>query len=211
MEILFYKSLPSTQTFLVEKIKKGELKTPIAVVADDQNQGIGSRENSWCGGEGNLFLSFSLDASSLPEDLPLTSYSIYFATLFQMILSSYGSKIWVKWPNDLYIENKKVGGVITTVFGKNIVCGLGCNLKNAPDYAGIIDVEIERNNLLNSYLEMSQKRVSWKEVFSIFSVQFDQSKGHIVHGESGVVSMRNAELCSDGTIILNSKRMTSNR
>jgi BirA family biotin operon repressor/biotin-[acetyl-CoA-carboxylase] ligase len=211
LEILFYKSLPSTQKFLVEQIKKRELSSPIAIVADDQIDGIGSRENSWCGGEGNLYLSFALTTQDLPSDLPLTSYSIYFGTLFQMTLASMGSKIWVKWPNDLYIGDKKVGGVITTLFGKNIVCGVGCNLQNAPDYAAVIDLEIDRNILVNSYLKMVEKRISWKEVFSIFSVQFDQSKGHIVHSNDGSVSMKNAELCADGTIILNSQRMASNR
>ena len=44
-----FDSLPSTQTYLLEKLKSNELKAPILIVAKNQSAGIGSRGNIWEG------------------------------------------------------------------------------------------------------------------------------------------------------------------
>ena len=48
----------STQKWLIENFKKGNIKAPFLVYTTNQTKGIGSRENEWIGYEGNLFLSF---------------------------------------------------------------------------------------------------------------------------------------------------------
>jgi len=45
--------------------------------------------------------------------LPIASASIYFSYLIKEVLSRYRKDIFVKWPNDLYINGDKVGGIIT--------------------------------------------------------------------------------------------------
>ena len=35
----------------------------------------------------------------------------------------------IKWPNDFYIDDKKIGGTITNLSGKYVYCGIGTNLK----------------------------------------------------------------------------------
>ncbi|MGL2694058.1 biotin--[acetyl-CoA-carboxylase] ligase, partial [Helicobacter pylori] len=42
-----FESLPSTQTYLLEKLKSNELKAPVLVLAKNQSAGIGSRGNIW--------------------------------------------------------------------------------------------------------------------------------------------------------------------
>ncbi len=88
---------------------------------------MGSRENSWQSSSGNLHLSFCIKEGDLPSDLPLASVSIYFAYLLKEILQEKGSRIWLKWPNDLYLDDKKVGGVISTKISDFIVGGMGLN------------------------------------------------------------------------------------
>ena len=46
-------------------------------------------------------------------------------------------KSMIKWPNDIYIENSKVGGILTRCFTKKnmmraIVLGIGLNVKTVP-------------------------------------------------------------------------------
>ena len=100
----WFDEIPSTHQFIIEGLKSGTLCAPYAVGADIQTQGIGSRGNSWLGEKGNLFFSFCVEEKHLPSDLPLASISIYFSALTKQILEEKGSKVWLKWPNDFYLE-----------------------------------------------------------------------------------------------------------
>ena len=111
MEILSFDSLPSTQKYLLEKLEEKALKAPIAIIASDQSSGVGSRDNSWSGGDGNFFASIAVELEMLPKDLSLSSASIYFSLIMKQTLEALGENIWLKWPNDFYFNDDKVGGV----------------------------------------------------------------------------------------------------
>ena len=127
MEIHSFNRLPSTQTYLIEQLKEGYLKAPVAVISLEQDDGIGSRNNSWSGGEGNFFASIAIDIAMLPEDLPLGSASIYFSFIMKQTLEAVDKNIWLKWPNDFYLNDDKVGGTITKKVNETLVCGIGIN------------------------------------------------------------------------------------
>lgn len=211
MQIIFLESIDSTQKYLKELIKKKSIFSPCAVVANRQTAGVGSRENSWSGLEGNLFLSFALKPSMLPDDLKLESSSIYFSYIFKEALSEFGSKAWLKWPNDLYVENKKVGGVITNIVNENIVCGIGLNLVAAPDKFGVIDIKIDREKLLQKYFENIEAKIAWKQVFSKFELEFHLNQKFFTHSNNLTISLRDALLQNDGSIISNGERIYSLR
>ena len=116
MEVLCFNSLTSTQTYLLEALKNKKLNVPICVMAKEQTAGIGSRDNSWEGGEGNLFFSLAVNLDDLPKDLPLSSASIYFSYIMKELIVQYEIDIWLKWPNDLYQGSDKIGGTITKKF-----------------------------------------------------------------------------------------------
>ncbi|MBL4729826.1 MAG: biotin--[acetyl-CoA-carboxylase] ligase, partial [Sulfurimonas sp.] len=153
MQILYLKSIGSTQNHLKELIKSKKIKLPYAIVADAQTDGIGSRENSWNSLEGNLFLSFAIELQNLPKDLKLESASIYFAYILKITLNSLNSEVWIKWPNDFYVKEKKIGGMITNIVGNVLICGLGLNLKVQPQGFAKLDVEVNREDLLQMYFK----------------------------------------------------------
>ena len=130
MEIVSFDTLASTQKYLLEQLKKQILQAPLAVIANQQHSGIGSRDNSWSGGEGNFFASIAVDLDDLPKDLPLGSASIYFSFIMKQTLETLDENIWLKWPNDFYLNDEKIGGTITNKFKNTLVCGMGINLKN---------------------------------------------------------------------------------
>jgi BirA family transcriptional regulator, biotin operon repressor / biotin---[acetyl-CoA-carboxylase] ligase len=192
-------------------VRGGDVEIPSAVVAEFQTQGVGSRGNSWSALRGNLFFSFVLPLSSLPKDLKLESSSIYFSFLLKEVLAELSSDVWLKWPNDFYLENKKAGGAITHIVGKNIICGIGLNLKEAPENFGVLDIEIEKKTLLDNYFKKIEKNISWKQVFSKYELEFDKSKDFFTHNEDGVISLKEATLQSDGSIISDGERIFSIR
>jgi len=207
LEICLFDTLPSTQTYLAGKIRSGELSAPIAVIADDQSDGVGSRGNTWSGGRGNLFVSIALDTEMLPIDLPLSSASIYFAFIMRKILTAYNGNIWLKWPNDLYIKNDKVGGVITQKISEQIVCGIGINLKNYQNGYKVLGSDILPLKLLENYLFELEKFPSWKQIFREYQIEFELSRRFFVNIENYQQSLKNAVLSEDGSIIINGKRV----
>ena len=211
METVYFNELPSTQTYLIEQLKSNRYSAPIVVVAQRQTHGIGSRENYWEGGEGNLFFSFAVDIEALPEDLMLNSVSIYFSYIMKEILAEYSEDIWLKWPNDLYSFKYKVGGVITKKLDRVLVCGMGINLqKNSNGYKAL-NLDIEANFLLKKYLEALEAYPSWKQVFSKYAIEFERSKKFFTHVKGESKSLENAILSNDGSLILDNKRVYSLR
>jgi BirA family biotin operon repressor/biotin-[acetyl-CoA-carboxylase] ligase len=211
LKILCLEEIGSTQTYLKELIKTKKAKAPYAVVADVQTDGIGSRENYWNSLEGNLFLSFAIELKELPKDLKLESASIYFAYILKTILKELNSQVWIKWPNDFYIEDKKIGGLITNVVDNILICGLGLNLSTQPEGFEKLDIEVDREDLLKKYFAKIEKKVLWKQVFSKYQLEFDKNKNFFTHNKSLRISLEDATLQSDGSIIRNGERIYSLR
>ena len=211
MQILYFDELSSTQTYLKEQLRKGELSSPIAIVASKQNDGIGSRGNAWIGLEGNLFLSFAIQRDSLPHDLALESSSIYFSYILKECLSEEKSELWLKWPNDFYIKTSKIGGTITFLRDNDLICGIGLNLEKSPEGFEHLDVKINIKEVLDRFFKKIENKPSWKQIFSKYKVEFALSKNHYTHFRDQHISLENASLNEDGSLNVNGQRIYSLR
>ena len=211
MQIICIEKMASTQLFLCEQIRKDEIKQNTAIYALEQTSGVGSRDNAWISSRGNLHLSFCVREEDLPSDLPLASVSIYFAYLLKDLLAQKGSQIWLKWSNDLYLGDKKVGGVMSHKIGEFVVCGMGLNLKFAPQNATFCDIEIEIKELVEEFIKVLEKKFLWKQIFSKYVLEFEKSKKFSVHYEGRLYALKDALLYEDGSILLANKRVYSLR
>jgi BirA family biotin operon repressor/biotin-[acetyl-CoA-carboxylase] ligase len=211
LQILYLESVDSTQKYLKELIKENKISLPYAVVANSQTDGIGSRGNSWSGVENNLFLSFAIPLKDLPKDLKLESASIYFSYILKETLEEFGSSVWLKWPNDFYINDKKVGGMITNLIKESLVCGVGINIAHAPSDFARLDIVLDRDELLESYFKNIEKKSLWKQVFSKYEIEFCKNENFYTHDKDLVISLRDASLESDGSIVINGERIYSLR
>ena len=211
MEILSFDTLPSTQKYLLEHLEKKTLQAPIAVITTQQDSGVGSRDNSWSGGEGNFFASVAIDIEKLPSDLSISSASIYFSFIMKQTLVALGENIWLKWPNDFYLNDDKVGGTITQKIQNTLVCGIGINLKNTQNGYRALSGDISPENLLENFLVALEKFPKWKQVFSEYEIEFELSRKFSVHIENYQKSLSDATLCEDGSLIIEGKRVFSLR
>lgn len=211
MEIVSFDTLASTQKYLLEQLKKQSVKAPLAVIANQQHSGIGSRDNSWSGGEGNFFASIAVDLEDLPKDLPLESASIYFSFIMKQTLEALGEDVWLKWPNDFYVDDEKIGGTITKKIKNTLVCGMGINLKNSQNGYRALECDISARNLLEKYLEKIEKFPEWKQIFRLYEIEFELSRKFSVHIENDKKSLSDATLCEDGSLIIEGKRVFSLR
>ncbi len=211
MVVNWFKELDSTHKYIINEIKAGNIKEPTLIATDFQSAGVGSRGNTWEGKYGNLFCSFCVKKKHLPKDLQLASISIYFSCLLKEVLSSYGSKIWIKWPNDFYVKDKKIGGTITTKIGDNIIGSIGLNIVESPPKFGILDLHVEPKKVVSDFLKILEKKISWKQVFSKYKIEFQNSREFTFHMGDEIKSLENAKLCDDGSIELNKRRVYSLR
>jgi BirA family biotin operon repressor/biotin-[acetyl-CoA-carboxylase] ligase len=211
MKIIRLQEVTSTHTYLKEYINKNGFIEPLCILTDYQTKGVGSRGNDWIGKKGNLFFSFVYTIDNFPKDLPIQTISIYVSYILKNCLKQLGSNIWIKWPNDFYIEDKKVGGTITNISNNLVYCGIGINLLSVQEEYGKLDIKIETKNLLKNYFSQIEKKISWKQIFSDFKIEFQHSKKFQATIDNQKVSLENAMLNEDGSIQVNNKKVFSLR
>jgi BirA family biotin operon repressor/biotin-[acetyl-CoA-carboxylase] ligase len=180
-------------------------------VANSQTDGVGSRGNSWSGVRNNLFLSFAIPLKDLPKDLRLESASIYFSYILKETLAELNSSVWLKWPNDFYISDKKIGGMITNLVEDSLVCGVGLNIADAPENFAKLDIEVNRDELINIYFINIEKKSLWKQVFSKYKIEFYKNQNFYTHDKNLIISLEDASLQGDGSIVINGERIYSRR
>jgi BirA family biotin operon repressor/biotin-[acetyl-CoA-carboxylase] ligase len=211
VEIHWFESLESTQSYLITELKASKLYAPVCIGASYQTLGKGSRGNNWIGEEGNLFISVAIERSMLPSDLRLESSSIYLAFLMKQLVASLGSTLWLKWPNDFYLGDKKVGGVITNLVGETLVCGIGMNLNSAPEHFAKIEIDITPYNLTKAYSELFKNLPLWKQIFSNYRIEFENSREFFTHDNNEKVALKRAVLLEDGSLECDGQRIFSLR
>ncbi|GAA8904564.1 biotin--[acetyl-CoA-carboxylase] ligase [Helicobacter pylori] len=199
-----FDSLPSTQTYLLEKLKSNELKAPVLVLAKNQSAGIGSRGNIWEGVESALTFSLALNASDLPKDLPMQANALYLGFLFKEVLKELGSQTWLKWPNDLYLGGQKIGGVLVNAYKDMRVCGIGVN-KVSKKWA-CLDIGVSDDWIIEGFLKKIEENLFWGEVLSKYALEFHRSNSFSFHNDCGeAMSLKDAELLEDGRICIKGK------
>lgn len=211
MEVIKLEEVKSTHTYIKEHVKNMKEFRPVCILTDYQTNGIGSRNNCWLGKKGNLFFSFVYKKTILPKDLPIQSCSIYYAFILKKILKKQHSKIWVKWPNDFYMNNKKIGGIISNMTNDLLFCGIGINLISVENRFGKLDIDINIDETLRKYFNKIEEKILWKQIFNDFKIEFQNSKKFHVTIDNEKKSLKKALLNSDGSINMDNKRIFSLR
>lgn len=126
----------STSKVLKERFKKG-FSAPAALAAGTQTAGVGRLGRFWISQKGNLHLSIALPPAMV-DTKHLASFPIICGVLVaEWIESSFAVALCIKWPNDLFLDGKKVGGILceATYEGaefRGVILGVGINLSEVP-------------------------------------------------------------------------------
>ncbi|HEV2413249.1 MAG TPA: biotin--[acetyl-CoA-carboxylase] ligase [Candidatus Dormibacteraeota bacterium] len=98
------------------------------VMADHQTAGRGRLERRWESPAGTaLLVSFVL----APHRLLSLAAGVAAA-------EACGPKVRLKWPNDLLLDGRKLGGILVEATAQRAVCGIGINLTWAPEGAAML-------------------------------------------------------------------------
>lgn len=135
-EILFCRNADSTNTLalgLAETSPEG-----LVVIADSQISGKGRLGRTWWSPPGkNLYLSILLKPRLEPSEVTLITVMSAVACS-RAIRRTTGLNATIKWPNDLLVSDKKIGGILTELklLGKGIACavvGIGINVNSGRE------------------------------------------------------------------------------
>lgn len=168
MRFIWTKSLHSTQTMLADYVRHNTLDEPFVVATFNQTNGIGSRSNTWEQVKCGLYLSCALPATLLPDDLPNQSASIYFGQILLELLQEFNKDLWLKWPNDFYLHDYKVGGLITQFIKGCVIFGIGLNILSDRQYSLLTNANL--NNEIANIAKMKNQDEKYDKKDSIKSL-----------------------------------------
>lgn len=169
-KVLRHDSVTSTQD-VARDLPVGSI-----VVADYQTAGRGRLDHRWDTPPGTaLLVSFVLRPN------PLLSLAAGVAAA-----EACGPRVRLKWPNDLLLDGRKLGGILVETTPDRAICGIGINLTWAPEGAARLDEP--RDELLErlrarierwAAADAADVRSRWRELSATLGrrVRIDSTEG----------------------------------
>lgn len=129
-------SLESTMTSTASLFEAGVLPEWGSLMAVRQVAGRGQLRRPWVSSPGNVHASLVLPADSYMDAWSVETLNelrpILFGYIFCEILRSFDVDVMLKWPNDLLVGDRKVGGMLIEERNQVVILGLGLNLVESP-------------------------------------------------------------------------------
>ena len=171
-KIEVYDSVESTQTIAKQSLVDNQYT--MLILSDEQTKGRGRFNRNWSSSKGKgLWMSGVLRPNVSFAMIPKF---LFIALGIRDAIQAFSKdKVEIKWPNDIYINDKKVCGFLTEMVAnadavEAIICGIGINLNHQEeDFSDIIrhratsirlhySEEINRYQFLKRLIEEIEKR-----------------------------------------------------
>lgn len=125
----------STNTEALAHLRAGG--GPLLLSASRQTAGRGRLGRAWQSDDAAL--TFSI-AAPLPGELDLSGLSLAVGCTVADVLDPAGDRIRLKWPNDLFLDGAKLGGILIEAVPlpaqqRGVVIGIGLNIRPLPPEA----------------------------------------------------------------------------
>ena len=142
MKLLFFDTLDSTNNYC-KLLDPQSVEEFTVIAAANQTAGIGQQGNVWHSEPyKNLTFSLILKPTFLAlADQWLLSMTLAVAISDCLMALLPAKEVYIKWPNDIYVEKRKICGILITnqVSGGHIsqsICGIGLNVNQTqfPDW-----------------------------------------------------------------------------
>ena len=225
-KIIRLEEIDSTNRYLKNYREEGD-EEMIVAVADYQAAGKGQGTHTWESEKGkNLLFSIKVYPHWIPVRRQFV-LSMAGALAVKDALDSYVENITLKWPNDVYWNDKKISGTLieNTIGSKGIkscVFGIGLNVNqlvfhsdapNPVSLAQILGHEVDRDEVLKKILDGFEKyyellrRADYMDVSGIYHLSLYRRKGfHPYRDADGEFEGALVEVEDDGHLILHDRQ-----
>ena len=167
-------AVDSTNNYLKKLTSNSEpLPEGTVIMAEHQFAGRGQLDNVWYAEPGkNLTFSLLLRPSFVPVEKQFILNMLVSIALNNVLLKYLPQGLSVKWPNDIYVDDKKIGGVLieNILVGSTIkqsIIGIGLNI-NQSDFAQDV------NNRMVSISQILQQDVNLMVLLNEICIQIEQ-------------------------------------
>ncbi|OCX50576.1 biotin--[acetyl-CoA-carboxylase] ligase [Mucilaginibacter sp. PPCGB 2223] len=150
----------STNNFLKQALANSTpLTDGTVIMAESQFAGRGQQQNKWHSEPGkNLTFSILLKPTFLPVNQQFNLNLAISVGIINALTKVLGTGVKIKWPNDVYFNDKKLGGVLieNIIQGqsiKNSIVGIGLNV-NQTEFAGWVPNPISVKQILQKDYEL---------------------------------------------------------
>ena len=161
-EIFKFNTVTSTNDMAINLIKE-EKKEIGCVYAEKQTKGRGRYGRKWISNKGNLFSSIFFPLKK--NYPPFNEFSIINPVLLSEVIENFCNKkeISFKWPNDVYVNGKKICGILQELITLNkkrfLIIGIGVNILSSPN----IKKKYKSTNIFNE----TKKKPKIKDVINL--------------------------------------------
>jgi len=212
----------STNDDLLARWRAGELSSPVARIAQRQTAGKGRAGRSWLANpDDSLCFSLAYPFQNSPAGLSGLSLLVGLASLVGIANALgtetrclYDQGLRLKWPNDLLLNNAKLGGILIEGGQAKptdptwMIIGVGLNLRNAAAIQNSLDQQASLNiasfdQLLTSTKSLPDAEFIWLkllEAFERYLPEFDQ-RGFASYQNQWMEwdAFKDIEVCISGT------------
>ena len=149
-KIFMYDNVTSTNDVAINLIRV-EKKENGCVFANTQTKGRGTHGRKWVSDKGNLFGSIFFHLKN--NYPPFNEFSVINPVIVSDVIKNFCKKreISFKWPNDVFVNRKKICGILQELITLNnkkfLIIGIGINIASSPN---IIEKYKATNILLES-------------------------------------------------------------
>ena len=169
IETFKFKSVTSTNDVAINLIKEKKKKIG-CIYADIQTRGRGTRGRRWVSAHGNLFGSIFFPLKK--NYPPFNEFSIINPVIISSVIEHFceKKKISFKWPNDVFVNGKKICGILQELITLNskkfLIIGIGVNVISNPN----INNKYQATNIL---LE-TRKKPSIKKIINLIILSYEK-------------------------------------
>jgi len=117
--VIFLTKIDSTNNYAKNLINKTGANEWTVIITDNQTSGRGQQGNKWIS---NPYENLTFSVILTPDFLnPAMQFNLNKTISIAIIdfLKNYIENVFIKWPNDIYVNDKKIGGILI----ENIICG----------------------------------------------------------------------------------------
>ncbi|OQK18261.1 biotin--acetyl-CoA-carboxylase ligase [Methyloprofundus sedimenti] len=164
-ELEIHDQIDSTNRYLVALCNARPETSAVCCLAEQQTAGKGRRGKQWVSPFGsNIYASIAWQFQGGPSSLSSLSLAIGVAVINALKIHGIHDA-GLKWPNDIYWQQRKLGGILVEVSGESdgpchAVIGLGLNLYLAEqDGAQIQQDWVDINEILGNSHKLSRNQL----------------------------------------------------
>ena len=206
MKTTIFDTLPSTNDYCETR----EFGEDTAIIAREQTGGKGTKGRSFSSPRGGVYLSLVRYYPCKAEN----SFSLMIASCMAVVktLELYGVSAGVKWPNDVFLNGKKICGILikNSFEGENVkksITGIGVNVNNDIP-KDLADIAINLKSVVGEVdIDEFYKRLI-ENLYADYSVDEYRSRNIVLGKEITVIKNGESrkdvaeDIAADGSLVL---------